>query len=136
MSHPRVLSVGQCLFDKRKIANHFEEQFDIQVKTADTFDEALAELRGGPYNLVLVNRVTDEDGSLGVELIRALKQDPALSGTDVMLVSNLPDAQADAVALGALPGFGKSELKAPEVVERLSALLAADDRTAPGSSSN
>ncbi len=123
MSHPRVLSVGQCQFDQRKIANYFEQQFDVQVKTADTFEEALSELRGETYKLVLVNRVTDEDGSLGVDLIRTLKHEPALANLDVMLVSNFADAQADAVGLGALPGFGKSELQNPEVVERLTAIL-------------
>lgn len=133
MSHARVLSVGQCLFDQRKIANHFQQQYDIQVKTADTFDEALSELRNASYDLVLVNRLTDADGTPGVDLIRSVKQDPALSGVPLMLVSAFPEAQAEAVELGALNGFGKADLAAPEVNERLSALLGAGDRTATGS---
>jgi len=44
----------------------------------------------------------------GVDLIGELR--PAHPGVAWMLVSNHADAQAAAVAAGALPGFGKSEL--------------------------
>jgi len=37
----------------------------------------------------------------------------------VMLVSNFADAQAQAVESGALPGFGKAALNAPETLARL-----------------
>jgi hypothetical protein len=61
--------------------------------------------------LLLVNRVLD--GSFptesGVELIRILA---AAEGTPaLMLVSNYADAQAEAVAAGARPGFGKTALR-------------------------
>ena len=40
-----------------------------------------------------------------------------------MLVSNFPDAQAQAVEAGAEPGFGKKSLNAPETIARLSSHL-------------
>ena len=40
-----------------------------------------------------------------------------------MLVSDLPEAQNQAVALGALPGFGKSALSLPQTLDRLRAAL-------------
>ncbi len=40
-----------------------------------------------------------------------------------MLVSNYEDAQQDAVARGALPGFGKAALRQPETRNRLAAIL-------------
>jgi hypothetical protein len=41
-----------------------------------------------------------------------------------MLISNYPDAQAAAKALGALEGFGKSALSSSAVKTRLAELLA------------
>jgi hypothetical protein len=35
----------------------------------------------------------------------------------VMLVSNYPEYQSQAVALGALPGFGKAALREPDTAE-------------------
>jgi DNA-binding response OmpR family regulator len=117
--------VGQCGFDHRAISLYLTERFGAEVAKADGLDEARAALNSARFDLVLVNRVLDLDGSLGLELIRTLKDDasPALAATPVMLVSDLPDAQRAAQELGAEPGFGKSELHAPETFERLRALL-------------
>jgi hypothetical protein len=41
-----------------------------------------------------------------------------------MLVSNYEDAQQEAVAAGAVPGFGKSALYGPLVAERVRSYLA------------
>jgi hypothetical protein len=70
--------------------------------------------------LILVNRVLDADGSDGMALI----QEFVRSGTvPVMLVSNYPEYQAKAVALGARPGFGKAALRDPATVELLRVVL-------------
>jgi two-component system chemotaxis response regulator CheY len=124
----RILSVGQCGFDHGSLSRFFDRRFGAQVVRADTRDEALDELRSGPFNLVLVNRVSDLDGSPGLELIRAMKSDPALADSPVMLVSNYPDAQDQAVALGALRGFGKSQLNDPETIRALESSLAPKDQ--------
>jgi two-component system chemotaxis response regulator CheY len=111
MNRPRVLSVGQCGFDHGKITRHLAETFGADVLGADSFDEAIEALRSGPFDLVLVNRISDLDGARGVDLIRRIKADPALASLPVMLVSDYASAQSEATSLGALPGFGKTALR-------------------------
>jgi CheY-like chemotaxis protein len=119
----KVLSVGQCGFDHGSISRQIQTAFGATVEAADTGASALRALRAGGYDLVLVNRVFDADGASGLDLIRELKTDPALGSVPVMLVSNYPDAQGAAEALGALPGFGKGDLDTPQGRARLSAVL-------------
>lgn len=123
MTPPRILSVGQCGYDHRHLANLLGTRLSAQVTPADDFGEALNALRADRYDLVLVNRITDGDGSAGLDLIRTLKAEPALAAVPVMLVSDLPQAQTDAVALGACAGFGKSELSRPQTLDRIRAVL-------------
>jgi len=118
----RVLSVGQCGADHPGIQWLLRSKFDAEVVPADSAEGALAELRRQRYDLVLANRIFDEGGS-GLDFISALKSDDTLSRIPVMLVSDLPAAQQQAVALGALPGFGKAALHRPETAERLAAAL-------------
>ena len=110
MDTPRILSVGQCSFDHASISRHLAKSYGAEVAGANTIGGALVTLRAGEFDLVLVNRVFDGDGTPGVDLIRAIKADPDLADIPVMLVSNYQDAQAEATALGALPGFGKADL--------------------------
>jgi CheY-like chemotaxis protein len=124
MNQPRVLSVGQCGYDHGRIARHLRDAFGARAERADSAGEALAAARSGGLALLLVNRVLDGDGSSGLALIAALKADPATAGVPAMLVSNYADAQAQAVALGALPGFGKADLDRPRAAEALGAVLA------------
>jgi two-component system chemotaxis response regulator CheY len=123
MNRPKVLSVGQCGYDHGNLARALAERFDAEVVGADTAAEAIEAVRSAPRDLVLVNRVLDADGSMGLDLIRALKADPALAAVPVMLVSNLAEAQDEAVESGALPGFGKSELNSARAIERIEAAL-------------
>lgn len=123
MNTKRVLSVGQCGADDAGMRRMFGNQLGADVTTADTAEEALAALRGGAFDLVVVNRVLDYDGSSGVDLVGRIKADPALAAVPVMLVSNYDDAQREAVAKGALPGFGKAALGQPHTLARLRAVL-------------
>jgi len=128
MVKPRILSVGQCAYDHASLSRHLGRQLDADVVGAATFAEAREKLRTGSFDLVLINRVSDRDGARGIELIRTLKADPALAALPVMLVSDYPEAQAEAVALGALPGFGKSGLHDPKTVQALQSALAPEVR--------
>ena len=110
MDKPRILSVGQCSFDHGMISRHLRMIYGADVVRANTVGEALVSLRAGNFDLVLVNRIFDGDGTPGVDLIRAIKSEPDLAGLPVMLVSNYEDAQAEAQSVGALPGFGKTDL--------------------------
>jgi DNA-binding response OmpR family regulator len=123
MAAKRVLSVGQCMADHGSITRTFQRHFDAEVYPADDTDDALAQLRQGSFDLVLVNRVFDADGSSGVKFIEDLKADEILRQVPVMLVSNYDDAQREAVQAGALPGFGKAALGQPHMVERVKAVL-------------
>ena len=127
MANQKVLSVGQCGVDHPAIRRFLQHKFDADVVPADSADEAFAALRKQAFDLVLVNRMFDMGGS-GLEFIADLKADDALSGVPVMLVSDLPEAQRQAMELGAEPGFGKAALHRPETVERLAEVLnAAND---------
>ena len=123
MSAKRVLSVGQCFADHSRISRTFEQSFGAEVVGVDTTLEALAKLRAEPFDLVLVNRVCDADGSPGLELVRQVKGDEALKQTPVRLVSNYDDAQREAVAAGAELGFGKASLGAPQMINRVKGVL-------------
>jgi two-component system chemotaxis response regulator CheY len=120
---PTILSVGQCGFDHNRIAHQFEQSFGARVRGVSTFGEALDALRREHYDLLLVNRVSDEDGSLGIELIRRVKAAPGLADLPVMLVSNDPEAQQQAEALGACAGFGKSDLSSETTRQRVESAL-------------
>ncbi len=120
----RVLSVGQCSADHWSIRHLLEGNFQADVVAAHSAADALDQLRTGKFDLVLVNRVLDADGSVGLPIIQAIKADAALSTVPVMLVTNYPEYQAEAGALGAKPGFGKSELGRPETLDKLRAFLA------------
>ncbi len=122
----RVLNVGQCGFDHASIRSLIEQNFDAKVVAADRGPDALDKLRDQKFALVLVNRKLDADGSDGMSIIAQLKKDPELSPVPVMLVSNFADAQQQAEAAGAVPGFGKSQLAAPETLEKLRSYLQAE----------
>ena len=116
MSALRVLSVGQCGIDDGKISRFLRGRFAAEVVSVDTCSEALESLGAGAFHLILVNRILDADGSGGTDVIRAIKSDPRFAPIATMLVSNYPDAQAEAIALGALRGFGKANISSPSTI--------------------
>ncbi|HYE20586.1 MAG TPA: hypothetical protein VEA69_19210 [Tepidisphaeraceae bacterium] len=98
---------------------------DVKVVSADD-DRELSRVLAEGVDLVLFNRELGYGftHAMGVDAIRHLR---AMSpGLKMMLVSNYADAQAAAVAAGALPGFGKREIGSPRVLEVLQAALAAE----------
>jgi CheY-like chemotaxis protein len=119
----RVLDVGQCAFDHASIRQLIEEHFEAQVVQAHGPADALEQLRGGTFHLVLVNRILDADGGDGLEIIEHLKDDPQLAAIPVMLVTNYLEHQERAVEAGAEPGFGKAQLTLPETRQRLEPFL-------------
>ena len=128
MSRPRVLNVGQCGYDHSSISRFLEQSCNAQVDAADSSAEALDALRSDPkrYDLVLVNRVFDRGGESGLALIQTLRADATLAEVPVMLVSNHPNAQQQAIEAGALPGFGKSDLGDSTIAQRLRDALSSE----------
>ncbi len=120
---PTVLDVGQCGFDHENISRMLSAGFSADVKQAATSEEAFGAVLAGHYDLVLVNRILDADGALGLDLIQRLQSHEETRATPVALVSNYAEAQDAAVALGAKRGFGKDTLASPETRDLLASLL-------------
>ncbi len=115
----RVLLVGHCGPDSTYLRMSVKAALGAaEIASADDRTELQAELEKGA-DLILFNREVGYgfEPSTGVDLIRELK--PKYPTTRMMLVSNFPEAQAAAVAAGAVPGFGKRELGTPKVKKLL-----------------
>ena len=117
----KIILVGHCGFDGGNIARVAQQAApQAEVSSADSAQD----LEGvGPESLLLVNRVLDGGygTSSGVELIQKLSTRDNPPAT--MLVSNFPDAQADAEKAGALPGYGKNDLATDAATSKIKAAL-------------
>jgi response regulator RpfG family c-di-GMP phosphodiesterase len=117
-----VISVGQCGYDNSRIRSLIRSiDSTVEIKETDSHQETMEVLTSlGEAALVLVNRVFDMDGSSGMDLISQLKsKESEFAGIPVMLVSNYEKSQAEAIANGAIPGFGKSELQSVETRQKM-----------------
>jgi response regulator RpfG family c-di-GMP phosphodiesterase len=119
----RVLSIGQCAADHAALARVLVGLFAAEVLTADTINDGLAFLAQEGFDLILVNRLLDCNGTSGVEVIKQLKRDKVLGRIPVMLVSNYEEAQREAMREGAEPGFGKAALGQPAMLGRVRSFL-------------
>ena len=122
----KVVLVGHCGPDSSYLRMSVQRAVqDVAISMADD-DRDLAKLIAAGIDLLLVNRTLDYGFTAegGAELIKHLRSEhPNLRA---MLVSNYPEAQAEAIAAGALPGFGKRELSSPRVVQILREALNGD----------
>src|SRR4051812_41871848 len=120
----RVVLVGHCGPDSSYLRMAVARvQRNLIVSMADDDAELSREIGQGA-ELLLLNRVLDygfeqTDGAALIAELRARFPD-----VKMMLVSNYPEAQAEAVAAGALPGFGKRELGSERVTKLLREALA------------
>lgn len=119
----QVLDVGQCVPDHAAIRRLLEKNFDVNVVRTHELADTLEALRRQSFDLVLINRKLDIDYSDGMAILEAIKADPQLAPTPVMLVTNYPEHQQAAVKAGAEDGFGKNELGAAATVEKLKPFL-------------
>jgi CheY-like chemotaxis protein len=122
-SPKRVLDVGNCVPDHASICRLMQNQFGAQVAQAHGLEDTVAQLRAGKFDLVVVNRKLDRDYTDGLDIIKAVKADPAIAATPMMLITNYAEHQDAAVAAGAERGFGKLELDNPETRQRISRFL-------------
>ncbi len=120
----RVLDVGNCNPDHAVIRRMLESGFRVTIDRAHVLDDTLDALRKTHYDLVLINRILDRDGTKGLDVVRRIKADDRTKDTAVMLVSNYDEAQAEAVQAGAVRGFGKAELDKGTTLTRLREILA------------
>jgi CheY-like chemotaxis protein len=120
----RVLDVGNCSMDHGAIRSLLEGAFQAQVVQAHNAEDTIALLAAESFDLVLVNRHLDEDGTEGLDIIRSIKADPQTAAVPCMLITNYAEHQELAVAAGAEHGFGKKSLRDPATHERLRKHLA------------
>lgn len=113
-----VALVGHCGFDSSSLTrlaqSALPEAKIVKINTQQGLDEI-----AHAQSLLLINRVLDGrfDARSSLAMIQELaRRDEAPA---MMLISNYPDAQAEAQAAGALPGFGKNDLSNPDVAQRL-----------------
>jgi CheY-like chemotaxis protein len=121
MAGKRVLSVGQCAADNWSITTTLKEEFGAEVVPVATEAQAAAKLKEGGFALVLLNRLFDGSGASGLDALKRLKALPGVP--PLMLVSNYEHAQREAVAAGAVPGFGKATLGEAEATQALELYL-------------
>lgn len=115
----RVLDVGNCAMDHGSIRTLIESNFDAEVVQSHGADGAVSQLAGSSFDLVLINRIFDQDGASGSQLIQRICADDRFQGVPIMLISNFPKHQDDAVQQGAVHGFGKSELDQSATLDKL-----------------
>ena len=119
----KVLSVGQCNPDHNSIKNYFETNFDCKITRIDSTEDALSELRKNSYDLVLVNRKLDIDYTDGTVLVVEMQKDSSMKQIPIMLISNYPEYQKEAIVLGAVPGIGKLEYGTDFAFQKVSKYL-------------
>jgi two-component system chemotaxis response regulator CheY len=121
----RILLVGHCGPDSYALRSAVGTMIPgAAVEFAS--DQTALDKQVTQADLLLVNRSLDGDfpADDGVELIRSLAERGAVPR--MMLISNYPDAQAEAQAAGALPGFGKRDMYSDETKRRLRTALGLD----------
>lgn len=118
-----VLDVGNCGPDHAAIQRMLSANFKVHLLQADNARDTMAILKSQAVHLVLVNRKLDEDYSDGVEIIKLIKSDPELHSVPVMLITNYEEHQQQAIALGAVRGFGKLSINSPETRQIVSDAL-------------
>ena len=128
----KVVLIGHCGPDSSYLRLAVSRaRRDAQVVVVEDQQEMEQAIQRG-VDLLLLNRVLDygfdqTDGAVVIRKLRAAH--PELK---MMLVSNYADAQADAVAAGALPGFGKRDIGTDRVTNLIREALGngvSSDRT-------
>ncbi len=118
-----VLDVGNCDPDHAMISHMLHRHFDIRLDRVMFVDEAIQRMKSQLYKLVMVNRLIFADGSPGLDLVRRVAADSELNRVPITLISNFEEAQKAAIEAGAVRGFGKDSLMAPQTIELLSQYL-------------
>jgi two-component system, chemotaxis family, chemotaxis protein CheY len=115
----KVLFVGHCGPDSTYLRMAVKSAAENVTLSAAEENAALEQSLKDGVDLILFNRELDFgfQPDTGVEMIRLLKQ--RYPQVRMMLISNHADAQAAAVAAGALPGFGKREIGSARVRQLL-----------------
>lgn len=118
-----VLDCGNCGPDFNAIRQMVHSYFGASVIQAHGAEDAIELLRSRDIDLVTINRKLDRDYSDGIEVLKKIKSDPDVADVPVMLVTNYEEHQEEAIAAGAVRGFGKLSLEDQETRDRLAPFL-------------
>ncbi len=129
---PLVLLVGHCGFDSGGLERAVQSAApDARVEGVNSRKALEAKL--GEASLLLINRKLDgsfgvpmgEHGD-GVELVRELTTNE--SAPACIVISNFPEAQQAAEEAGALPGFGKKDVRAESAAQSIREALKSKEK--------
>jgi len=118
-----VLDVGNCGFDHQNLQRVLSEHWEVELKRTTTLNEAIRELDSCSYDLVVVNRILEGDGASGMDLVKHVVQNPTPKGLPIVLLTNYPEVQEEALREGASASFGKRDLRSEEVRLALDSFL-------------
>lgn len=129
---PLVLLVGHCGFDSGGL-EWAVRSASPEARVESVNNRKALEPKLKEASLLLVNRQLDgsfgvpmgENGD-GVELVRELSASD--DTPPCIVVSNFPEAQQAAVEAGALPGFGKKDVRGDAAVAAIRASLDAKEK--------
>ena len=119
----KVLDVGNCNPDHSALQSMLTSRYDVQVLRTHGMTDTIATMQSEKVDLVLINRKLDQDYSDGTEILKKIKANPDFAAIPVMIITNYPEHQELAVAMGAEYGFGKLQYKEAATHERLSQFL-------------
>ncbi|MFU8828397.1 MAG: hypothetical protein ACNA8P_03080 [Phycisphaerales bacterium] len=131
-SGPLVLLVGHCGFDSGGLERAVRSANpETQVEAVNS--RKALEAKAADASLLLINRQLDgsfgvpmgEHGD-GVELIRELAASE--NAPACILISNIQTAQTAAEAAGALPGFGKNDVRAESAAQSIRSALGVNEK--------
>jgi len=121
-----LVDCGNCAPDFQAIRSMAETNFGAKVLQTHGLEDTLEVLRKEGVDLVTINRKLDRDYSDGLEIAKAIKADPELQSTPVMLVTNYEEHQQTAIANGCERGFGKLAIGDAETRQRLAPYLSTE----------
>jgi len=115
----KVLLVGHCGPDSTYLRIAVKSALGNGTFTSADDPAELEKAIADGVDLVLLNRELGWgfESTSGVDLIKLLKSKHAQ--LKIIMISNYADAQAEAVAAGALPGFGKRQIGSPQATKLL-----------------
>ena len=108
----RILLVGHCGVDGPRLQSEISSFLGgVEVLRVNS-DQDLQREAGQGADLLMVNREPVGFSKEGVDIIRHLHQH--FPDCKVMLVSDYPEAQEEALGVGAIPGVGKADIGSPK----------------------
>lgn len=113
--------------DEKALSDIVEEEFDLMgfdAKVAEDGELALKFARSFDPDLMLLDLVLPKKG--GFDVLKELKEDPALKTIPVLVVSNLstPETIRRAMILGAEDYFVKTEITIFDIINKVKKRLA------------